>query len=322
MTVQPLVSVIIPAYNAESLIGETVDSVLNQSYGNVEIIVVDDGSTDATESVVKGYGQKVRYFYQDNSGGCAVPRNTGIAQSLGEFLCFLDADDLITPDRVAVQVDLLVRNPDLDLVISDYANFNEDGPYPGSHFTTCPQLSVLLNGRREAVIQNARRYLASENFGSSGSFMMRRRLLTLEGGFEPTLKSCEDFHFYFRLARHTPVGIVDEVVLKRRMHGTNMSGNRARMLNEGLRSRSMLIADEVDAETRKLLNQYCATCLYGLAWIYMDQGQYREAFSNCSRAFFGHFSWSNFWLAQKCFLRTLLLAVGVAPAKIRDRLGV
>lgn len=111
MGAKPLVSVIIPAYNAQDMIGETLDSILAQTYRNLEIIVVDDGSTDRTSQVVKGYGSRVLYHYQKNSGGCAVPRNAGIERSSGDFLCFIDADDLMAPDRVALQVAFMERYP-------------------------------------------------------------------------------------------------------------------------------------------------------------------------------------------------------------------
>lgn len=89
----PLVSVIIPAYNAEKFIAETIESIIAQTYPNIEIIIVDDGSTDQTSRIVHGYQPRVRYYYQRNSGGSSIPRNTGIAHSLGDYLCFNDADD-------------------------------------------------------------------------------------------------------------------------------------------------------------------------------------------------------------------------------------
>src|SRR5262245_29043481 len=99
LTSEPLVSVIIPMFNAQAFIRETLDSILAQTYKNLEIIVVDDGSTDCSSQVVHNYKVPVFYYYQSNSGGCAVPRNTGIAHSSGELLCFVDADDILVPDR-------------------------------------------------------------------------------------------------------------------------------------------------------------------------------------------------------------------------------
>jgi len=111
----PLVSVIIPAYNAEQFIAETLDHIIAQTYENIEIIVVNDGSSDGTAKIVRGYEPHVQFYEQKNSGGCAVPRNHGIHKSSGSLLCFIDADDLMTPDRIARQVDFLDSHPEVGI---------------------------------------------------------------------------------------------------------------------------------------------------------------------------------------------------------------
>jgi len=106
----PLVSVIIPAYNATAFLGETLDSVLAQTYPNLEIIVVDDGSTDDTPDLLGSYGDRIRVLRQANSGQ-ATARNHGAREAHGELLAFLDSDDLWDPDKIARQVELLDRFP-------------------------------------------------------------------------------------------------------------------------------------------------------------------------------------------------------------------
>ena len=96
----PLVSIIIPAYNARRLIGESIDSVLNQTYSNCEILVIDDGSTDGTRAFLQHrYGDQIRYIYQKNQGRGAA-RNYGLRLARGKYIQFLDADDLILPDKI------------------------------------------------------------------------------------------------------------------------------------------------------------------------------------------------------------------------------
>ncbi len=311
MYTKPLVSVIIPAFNAQGLIAETLDSILAQTYENLEIIVVDDGSTDKTAQIVQGYGSRVRYYYQSNSGGCAVPRNTGIKHSTGDFICFIDADDLMVKDRIACQVDFLEHHLHVGLVFCDYCNFNEAGPFPSSHFQTCPRLWLLLRDRIEIVLEKGCTYLADENFGIAGSFMIRRSLLAFEAGFEPTLKSCEDFHFYYRLARHTPVGIINKIGIMRRLHGNNMSGNSTRMLTEGIRSRTLLRESEMESGARSHLSRYIADCQGSLACFYADNGQYVQALEKNGQALFCYFCWSQVWIACRSFARTILMIVGI-----------
>lgn len=315
MIANPLVSVVIPAFNAHDFIGETLDSILSQTYKNIEIIVVDDGSTDNTPEIVQGYGAKVHYYHQLNSGGCAVPRNTGIKHSSGKYLCFIDADDIMVPDRIACQVDFMERHPLVGLVFCDYLNFNRDGHYAISHFQTCPHLRSQLKEREELVFEKACADLMKENFGIAGSFMFRKTLLALEAGFEPTLKSCEDFHFYFRLSRHAPVGIINKVGLMRRLHENNMSGHSTRMFTEGIRCRSLLRDSEIESGIRALLDGYIADCHGALARYHADHGEYIQALKKDGLSLLGNFNWPRFIVVIKNIARTLLMVIGLHTPK-------
>ena len=315
MANNPLVSVIIPAFNAQELIDETLDSILAQTYKHLEVIVVDDGSTDQTSQVVLSYHPRVHYYYQRNSGGCAVPRNTGIERSSGEFLCFIDADDVMAPDRIAHQVDFMERHPSVGLAFCDYRNFNEEGSYPSSHFQTCPRLWPQLRERRELILDNPCELLAQENFGIAGSFFIRRNILKFESGFEPTLRSCEDFHFYYRLARHSHVGVINEVGMMRRLHGSNMSGNSSTMLSEGIRSRTLLRDSEPDQKIRAYLNEHIADYLASLARYNADHGQYQQALGKDWQALSCQFCWSRLWMTGGSMIRTILIAISLHRPK-------
>jgi glycosyltransferase involved in cell wall biosynthesis len=118
-------SVVIPAYNAAGFIRRTIDSVLAQTYRDYELIVVDDGSTDDTAEIVKSYGDRVRYIYQDNAGGGAG-RNTGIAAAKYDWIALLDHDDEWLPEKLQAQMDLLERNPDLRWCGTNYIKVLED----------------------------------------------------------------------------------------------------------------------------------------------------------------------------------------------------
>jgi glycosyltransferase involved in cell wall biosynthesis len=114
----PLVSVIIPTYNFASFLPKAIDSCLNQTYQNLEIIVVDDGSTDHTREVVQGFKDKIIYIYQDNQGVSAA-RNTGLELATGDFITFLDADDYLTEDSIQVRLDVLLKYDDIGYVIGE-----------------------------------------------------------------------------------------------------------------------------------------------------------------------------------------------------------
>jgi glycosyltransferase involved in cell wall biosynthesis len=312
---EPLVSVIIPAFNAQDYVAETLDSILSQSYRNFEVIVVDDGSTDQTARIVKGYGSRVRYYYQSNSGGCAVPRNTGIKQSSGDYLCFMDADDLMVSDRISRQVDFMERLPHLGLVFCDYRNFTEKDIYPISHFQTCPHLWLLLKNRKEMVLEKPCACLAEENFGIAGSSLIRKSLLAFEADFEPTFKACEDFHLYYRLARHSDVGIINEVGMMRRLHGNNMSGDPVKMLSESIRVRTVLRDSEKDPLARSYLNRRISECRGDLARHYAEHGQIRTSLKYDVKVLTGPFYWPWFKRSLINIIRTVLLALGQRKLK-------
>ena len=106
----PLISVIIPTYNCAHYLGEAIGSVLSQAYPAIEVLVVDDGSADATAQVAADFGGRIRYFRQAN-GGIGAARNSGLAHARGDFIAYLDADDLYVPGRLARQMDCLARDP-------------------------------------------------------------------------------------------------------------------------------------------------------------------------------------------------------------------
>jgi len=106
----PPVSVIIPTYNRASWLRGAIDSVLDQTFADFELIVVDDGSTDNTKEIVADYGDKIRYFYQPNKGPSAA-RNTGIGQAKADLICFLDSDDRWIKNKLQTQVEFIRQNP-------------------------------------------------------------------------------------------------------------------------------------------------------------------------------------------------------------------
>lgn len=186
-----LVSVVVPAWNAAGWLAETLNSALAQTWRDVEVVVVDDGSTDETENVLRRYGGRVRYFRQDNAGQGAA-RNRGAAESDGEFIAFLDSDDTWLPEKIEAQVALMRAEPAAALAFCNYNAFGDNAGKPG--FDRAPILAGLPS---RAVGEFGRVILATDlvtpilddMYCQVPSFwLVRRALFDRVGGFDPSLR--------------------------------------------------------------------------------------------------------------------------------------
>ncbi|MBU5615236.1 glycosyltransferase family 2 protein [Geomonas azotofigens] len=223
------VSVIIAAYNAERYIAQAIDSVLAQSYPGVECIVVDDGSSDRTADIVKGYGSRVRYLYQQNAERSAA-RNNGMSQAGGEFISFLDADDLLAPEKLAEQVAFLGEHPEYDVAYSRVSYFNDED---GSSFTPqrrSPSGDIVLE-------------LLYGNFITIHSPLIRRQAAARTAGFDPARNRYEDWDFLLRLAlAGAKFGFQDRLHAKVRLHPGNTIGDQVKMFEAKLRVAERIVA--------------------------------------------------------------------------------
>jgi glycosyltransferase involved in cell wall biosynthesis len=217
-----LVSVIIPAFNAEKYISETIDSVLNQSFRSFEIIVVDDGSTDRTADIVRQFGNHVKYIRQENSGPSKA-RNTGIRHASGEYIAFLDADDLWTERKLELQVGFLESHSDVGMVFADMMVFNEERLLKesslrtkGNHFYET--LVAERDGFHDPFLR-----LIKTNFIPTGSVVLRKSCLEKVGLFDETLSSAEDRDMWMRISILCKIGFVPQVLMRRRVHNQNIS---------------------------------------------------------------------------------------------------
>lgn len=202
----PRVTVVIPTYNRADLVCEAIDSVLAQTYCDFEIIVVDDGSTDRTQEVVSVYGQRIRVIRQENQGEAAA-RNTGIHEATGEFLAFLDSDDLWFPDKLKSQMEFLDVSPSVPWVYSDAEMFN------GETGRTLSLISRSLRMYRGDVLHR----LIMRDFIPSPTPVIRREIFEEVGDFWPSPKAT-DWDMWLRIAACYPVGLVDKPLARYRIH--------------------------------------------------------------------------------------------------------
>lgn len=215
------VSVIIPCFNQAEYLDEAIRSVLAQSFQDFEVLVVDDGSTDATPEVARRHSQ-VRYFKQANRGLPAA-RNAGIAASNGRYLVFLDADDRLLPQALVAGLRCYAGSSECAFVSGGHRRIDEAG--------------LIIEWPTPARIENDH-YLAllrGNYVGMHAAVMYRRACVKAVGGFAEELPACEDYDLYLRLARLHPVRCHDTVVAEYRTHPTSMSANTALMLSTVLR---------------------------------------------------------------------------------------
>lgn len=316
MADQALVSVVMPAYNAEAFIDEALQSVLSQDYPSFEILVVDDGSTDTTARRVAAYQKRVRYYQQANSGGFpGSPRNAGIRNSRGELICFLDADDIMMPGRLRLQADFLRAHPHVGVAFCNYQNFSTAGAIGDSHFQTCPRLQETLGDRSSVVLpsSDATALLLKENVGIPSSMMISRDALDVAPGFSTDFRVGEDFHFYYRIVRHLSLGIVDHVLTRRRIHSNNITGDSIRMLHAIISSRSDLRASEQSPVNRNLIEEFLLRCEINLADAYADRGLFSRSVAHNLRALRGAFPRRLGWSVAglRALIRTGALAAGL-----------
>jgi glycosyltransferase involved in cell wall biosynthesis len=215
------VSVIIPAYNAMNYLAETLESVLKQTFTNFEVLIINDGSSDnIVEWASEIQDARVRLICQDNQG-LAGARNTGIWCSKGEYLAFLDADDIWEPTKLEKQVKCLNENADIGLVSCWISHVDENGNIVG--FTNVPKFTGT-DLKRELFTFN--------NILCGSTPILRRSCFEKVGFFERSLKSAEDWDMWLRIARYYSISVIREPLVRYRHHSNNMSKNLRVMVQE------------------------------------------------------------------------------------------
>jgi glycosyltransferase involved in cell wall biosynthesis len=209
----PKVSVIIPTYNRARYIRAAIESLLAQTFKDYEIIVVDDGSTDDTETVLKTGNYRLIYMRQPHSGLPAVARNTALRRARGEYVAFLDSDDEFLPDKLSTQVARLDAEPSLALVYSDALYFQDEGSVVGTLLGDWhpSQGKVFLP-------------LIVTNFMATCSVMLRKDCLDTLGLFDESPAVIEDYDLWLRIAARYDVGFVEGMSSRIRFHKQNISG--------------------------------------------------------------------------------------------------
>lgn len=206
------VSVVIPTYNCARYVAGAVESALGQTAPGIEVIVVDDGSTDETAEVMSRFDGLVRYVRQENAG-VAVARNRGVAEARGRYLAFLDADDAWYPEKVERQLDALCASSGCRASYSALMVSDADLRPVRRH----------LAGRRGSSLEDL--LFLGNVVGTPSSVLCDRGVFLEAGGFDPELSQCADWEMWVRIAALTEFAVVPEPMVLYRVHGGNMSRN-------------------------------------------------------------------------------------------------
>jgi glycosyltransferase involved in cell wall biosynthesis len=219
----PLISVIIPVYNGEKTIQETMESVLNQTFSDFELLVINDGSQDGTlELVHRIQDSRIKVFSYPNAGQ-STSRNRGIELSTGEYISFIDADDLWTPDKLEAQLKALQENPKAGVAYSwtDWIDESSQLLGKGSHNTEQGEVFAKL--------------LLNDFVANGSNALIQRQALVEVGGFDPLVTPAEDWDLWLRLARHYEFVAVQSAQVLYRISPNSASFNVWKMEASSLR---------------------------------------------------------------------------------------
>ena len=240
-----MVSVIIPCYNYGHLIGETIESLLQQSYSDLEIIVINDGSKDNTEEVVKAWALKdsrIQYHGYPNTG-LGASRNRGLEKVKGDFIQFLDADDLLEKRKFEIQLKLFSENPGTDVVYGSVRYFSTNPNDPSDRLLTYwgpnEEWMPKYNGNGRSFLQKA----LKGNFSHLSSTLFKKSIVDKVGLFDNEISAVADYHFLLRSVVADAVFLyhdIPDTYSLVRWHPSNMSKNLHRMFSEELRMREKL----------------------------------------------------------------------------------
>jgi glycosyltransferase involved in cell wall biosynthesis len=241
----PRVSVVVPAYNSAAHIRETLEGALAQTHADREVIVVDDGSTDGTGDVVASFGSVVQYLRQPNAGVGAA-RNHGFRLSTGDFLAFLDADDIWSPDFLARSLDVLARNPQSGLSACDGVQFAGDRvAWPHTLSVSGEPGTALFFGDADEITGDFYRAMIRRNFiATPGQVVLPRAAFERCGPFDDRRGCSEDWDLWLRIARAYPITFHRASLIRYRLNPDGISGaGEMRELRWNLRRRRRLAPD-------------------------------------------------------------------------------
>ncbi len=308
----PKISVVIPVYNGERFIKRAVCSVLGQDYKAHEIIVIDDGSADGTSAILEGFKDRV-ITKRIKNAGVSNARNEGIKLSTGDYIAFLDADDIWFRRKLKAQVEMMQKYPEIGFFCCNYVlRVKYFGDRLVRHFSGLKyQKDLNFNTPSE---KHPFQLLLHEHFvGTPSTVVVRRDVIDKVGGFDVRITHCEDYDFWLRCATQTNFIVISDVLLYKRKHGQNASNDMIRLYTAYKKVIVDTIANHRDFIQEHVFWPSCRRALaeitYYLGDLHLEAGKYSEAFSLYFKGFLEKKTPSNFcffvWLSFKRSVRAL-----------------
>ncbi len=252
---KPLVSVIIPTHNRATIVPQAINSVLQQSFTDYELIVVDDASTDDTaDRLQAGYGEKIKYIKKLSNAGPSAARNTGIQVARGIYIAFLDDDDEWLPEKLQLQLPIMKQNPDVGVVYCGCFLVDEGGAIAGQ-----------IKPEKRGYIFND---LLHKNYLITSAALIRKEILEKVGGFDESLAACEDWDLWIRISQQCLIEYVDELLLRYKVHKQNIHHDMQKMEKNTFMVLDKRLSD-IDITARNKI--YCEQSTFW-AWEYYRAG--------------------------------------------------
>jgi glycosyltransferase involved in cell wall biosynthesis len=313
------ISVIIPGYNNGAFIAETIRTVLAQTVQPAEIIVIDDGSTDDTEQVVRSIPDSRIHYHRQANSGVSVARNYGLDRATGEFVSFLDADDRWRPHALETQHRLMQADPTLICCFGNFVRFeNETGRVLPEQFTfypELPQLDVTPTGEGAGFILNDDAFGAIIPFAEFPAYtqtMMFRASMVRDVRFDPRLIRCQDAHFVLRVLLRGKAAYTPEVIAEVRRHSGNATRDTGMMAVDQLRAIECVAEDPLVRSHQWAYDRRVTRARFDAAGALLRRKRRREALHYWGQALRGHGS-----ISQKLKGTVRLAWVAAATSSFR-----
>ncbi|MFA6216043.1 MAG: glycosyltransferase [Candidatus Omnitrophota bacterium] len=211
-----MVSIIMPVYNGEQFLSRTINSVLSQTCQDFELICVDDGSRDDSRKVIESFGDKrIIYIYQENSGSPSHGRNVGIKISRGEYIAFIDQDDIYTPDSLAKKLEFFRKDQDCSFVYSDCVLIDENDKVLADSYLKYRSIKPCSGICFKELFKS--------NFIAPQTVMVKKTVFNKVGFFDEELKGTDDYDMFLRIAYNLELGFLDLSLAKWRTHSSSLS---------------------------------------------------------------------------------------------------
>lgn len=294
------VSVIIATYNHAKYLPRAIDSVLEQTYQDFEIIVIDDGSTDNTKAACERYSDKypnkVKYFYQQNSGPAAA-RNKGIKKASGEYAAFLDADDLWMKEKLQIQIEFLEKNRDISFVYGKAKVLDESGNQIG------------IKPERYQQHDFSKLILDWGHFPMM-TVVVRKECFDKVGYFAEDLYIMEDIHLWIRISKFFKIHGLDQFLGSYFKHGSNVTLNRELVFKSTALVYQKLLDEFKNEVPVAKMKQKIAANLYQLGRLYLDRKQYIKATRNIWKAILTYpYVWRDIIKEEDRFFKKCLIFI-------------